>query len=508
VPVDELIEWPKAPALVSRRHFLRTAAAATAGVSLYGCAPAALSLAGPRVVVVGGGLAGLTSAWYLRRAGIAAPVYEASDRIGGRTYTARDLFAPGTTTELGGEFVNSSHADLLDLMVELGIDAVDRRTRVVGRETYFFDGRHITEIELIEAFRPLAARIAADYDAMDEVVDFENEGGGGRLDRLSLADYLDEIGAEGWMRDLLDVAYTAEYGLDAGDQSSLNFIFVVGTDLAEGFHLLGDSDERYRIEGGNDTVARALAAGIDGDVHPAHALEAIRLRGAGYRLTFATGSGARDVDADAVVLAIPFTTLRRVDIDVPLPDWKRNAIDALGYGTNAKLFAGINGRPWRQAGYSAQAYTDGAVQLMWEPTETQYTEAVGLTIYSGGAAGLAAGAGTPEERVREVMPEVDRVFPGSAALFNGTTARFHWPTHPWTLGSYSAYRPGQWTTIAGAEIKPVGRVFFAGEHTSYDHQGFMNGAAETGRRAAESVLETIGRRGVARARRALEPAGD
>jgi monoamine oxidase len=285
-------------------------------------------------------------------------------------------------------------------------------------------------------------------------------------------------------------------------------VFVVGTDLEEGFRVLGESDERYRIEGGNDTVARALAAGIDGDVRPGHALEAIRSRGDGYRLTFSTGAGTRDVDADVVVLAIPFTTLRRVSMGVSLPDWKQRAIAELGYGTNAKLFAGMDRRPWRNAGYNALAYTDGPVQLMWEPTETQYTERVGLTIYSGGAAGVAVGIGTAEDRVHEVIPEIDRVFPGVASAFNGTTARFHWPTHPWTLGSYSAYRPGQWTAIAGAEIKPVGRLFFAGEHTSYDHQGFMNGAVETGRRSAEAVLHTVGRRAVARARRSLEHAGD
>jgi monoamine oxidase len=69
--------------------------------------------------------------------------------------------------------------------------------------------------------------------------------------------------------------------------------------------------------------------------------------------------------------------------------------------------------------------------------------------------------------------------------------RFHWPTHPWTKGSYAAYRPGQWTTIHGAEGERVGNLHFAGEHCSINSQGFMNGAVETGESAAKAVLDDL-----------------
>jgi monoamine oxidase len=58
-------------------------------------------------------------------------------------------------------------------------------------------------------------------------------------------------------------------------------------------------------------------------------------------------------------------------------------------------------------------------------------------------------------------------------------------------GSYACYKVGQWTTIAGAEIEPVGNLLFAGEHCSFDYQGYMNGGAETGRRAAESIINLL-----------------
>jgi monoamine oxidase len=84
-------------------------------------------------------------------------------------------------------------------------------------------------------------------------------------------------------------------------------------------------------------------------------------------------------------------------------------------------------------------------------------------------------------------------------------ARMHWPTHPWTRGSYACYAPGQWTALRGVEAESAGRVYFAGEHCSLNAQGFMEGACETGLAAARQVLRQrrVRTAGLARTRRAL-----
>jgi monoamine oxidase len=89
------------------------------------------------------------------------------------------------------------------------------------------------------------------------------------------------------------------------------------------------------------------------------------------------------------------------------------------------------------------------------------------------------------------MVGIERAYPGATRERNGKVFRFHWPTFPWTKGSYSCYTPGQWTTIAGAEGLPVGNLFFAGEHCSYDFQGYMNGAAQSGADTAEAVMAKV-----------------
>lgn len=504
-PIDELIDMA-----YSRRRFLRQSAAIGAGVaatSLAGCArneapqepvPGASGPGGPpRIAIVGGGMAGLNTAYKLSKAGLTATIYEGSDRTGGRMFTATNLLADGLTTELGGEFIDSSHEEMLALMTEFGLERLDTLgpgSENLKPETYFINGRHYTHAQAARAFVPLAARILEDYDALGDVVDYKTEGGGTAIDRMSIAAYLDKIEASGWMRELLEVAYVTEYGLDIGDQSALNFVFLIGTgDLedASAMSLLGESDERYKVRGGNQRIVDELAKRVESQIRRRHRLEAIRSRGDGFTLTFQTDGGAVDQDADVVVLAIPFTLLRDVKVDVQLPEIKSRVIRELGYGANAKVLVGFNSRPWQGRGYSGATYSDETFQLAWANSFLQAGEAGGLTLYSGGTPAIQAGQGTAEEAATRLLAGIERAYPGTVRARNGKVSRFHWPTFPWTKSSYSCYRPGQWTTLAGAESEPVGNLFFAGEHCSYDFQGYMNGAAQSGVDTAAAVMSKV-----------------
>ena len=129
----------------------------------------------------------------------------------------------------------------------------------------------------------------------------------------------------------------------------------------------------------------------------------------------------------------------------------------------------------------------------WETSRAQNGTAGVLTNFTGGAEGLAVGRGTPAERATELASRLDTVFRGISTHHRPHEAvRFHWPTNPWTRGSYACYRTGQITAFGGAEGEREGGVFFAGEHTSSDFQGFMEGACESGERAAREILEAMG----------------
>jgi monoamine oxidase len=501
--IDELLERT-----YSRRRFLRDSALAGAAVTFgaFGCrrepAPAtsetqASPAGAPRVAVVGAGMSGLNAAYKLQQVGLRARIFEGSDRVGGRIFTARDLLGDGLTTELGGEFIDSTHEEMLALMSEFGLERLDTLgpgAAALKPETYFINGRHYTQQEAARAFVPIAKRILADYDALGDVVDYRTEGGGSALDKQSVAQYLDGLGVTGWMRELLDVAYVTEYGLDAGEQSALNFIFLIGTgDLEdpEAFALLGESDERYKVRGGNQQLVDELGKRLEPQIQRRHRLEAIRRRGEGFTLTFQAEARVVEEDADVVVLAIPFTLLRDVKMQLDLPPVKKRAIAELGYGNNAKILVGFRSRPWQTLGYSGSTYSDQPFQLAWDNSFLQQAPSGGLTLYSGGKAALDVGEGTAEAVAARLMAGIERAYPGATALRNGKVSRFHWPTFPWTRGSYSCYKPGQWTAIAGAESEPVGNLFFAGEHCSYDFQGYMNGAAQSGADTAKAIMAAL-----------------
>jgi monoamine oxidase len=499
-PVDELVGVHAER--MTRRRFLERSAAVAAAVGAQTIAgplgPGVLSAASrpaARVVVVGAGIAGLTAAYYLGRAGVRATVYEASQRTGGRMFSRPNAIAPGLVTEFGGEFINSGHEDVLRLVRAFGLPLMDMKAPGEAdlNDTYLFGGRRYTETQIVGAFRPVARRIKAAADGLEDEIDFRHPAGAAALDRMPLAAYLRRVGATGWLGQLLEVAYVTEFGLDAGEQSALNFITLIGTDLAEGFEIVGDSDERYKVRGGNQQITTALAGRLDGQIMPDHRLTALRSRGREYALAFdRRGAGTREVAADIVILALPFTTLRDVQIGVEMPAYKWKAIRELGYGTNAKLMVGLLERPWRARGYSGSAYSDEGFQLCWDNSRGQPGPVGGLTLFSGGAPGLAVGGGSVGEQTARLLPGVERVFPGVAAARSERGVRWHWPTYPFTRGSYACYKPGQWTTIRGAEAAPVGNLLFAGEHCSLDYQGYMNGGAETGRLAAEAALRRLG----------------
>ena len=280
-----------------------------------------------------------------------------------------------------------------------------------------------------------------------------------------------------------------EFGLDAGEQSALNLLTLISLDASgEEFAVYGESDERYRVEGGNQQITEGLARRLEPQLRYGHRLEAVSGGSGGYTLSFLGPGGAFETRADAVILALPVPLLRAVDIRCALPERKRRSILELGMGTNSKLFLGFSSRPWRRRGYLGYFYSDGTLQGGWDHTQTQAGEPGGLTLFQGGRAGLALGEGSPESHAERLARELEALFPGCRKARNGRTGGFHWPASPLALGSYSCYKTGQWTSIGGEEGKSVGDLHFAGEHCSADFQGYMNGGAESGRVAAETVI--------------------
>ncbi len=488
-PADELLDL--LPRGLSRRDFLRSSALLGAGALIASTGVRVQSQAtAPRIAVIGAGVAGLNAAYQLQKAGYRADVYEASERVGGRMFSVQDALVTGVTTEFGAEFINSDHEDMRALVDELGLDLIDREVpSEAGLRPidYFYEGRLLTYREIIDLYAPFADRIEADLARLDENYDELLP----EFDALSISDYLDQLGMDGLLRTILETAFTYENGSPASSQSLLNFLYLMPAVEDDRFDVIGGSDERYKVRGGNQLIPLGLAERLEREVQLGHVLEAAREVSGGYRLSFQTAGGAAEIDADYVVFALPFTVLRNAELNLDLSPDLRDAIDNFGYGMSAKVMAGMNSRPWRAQGASGYSVSDTPYVGSWDNTQTIPGDAGGLTLFASGMEALAFADGTPDEAVARLLPHIERLYPGVLAAYNGNAARAHWPTYQWALAGYSSPRPGQ-TRLFDVLSEPFNNLLFAGEHTSADYWGFMNGAAESGRRAAETLLDLLG----------------
>jgi monoamine oxidase len=472
-----------------RRTFLKSVVVAPAMLI-----PAATA---PRIVVVGAGLAGLTCAYRLRQAGYAAEVYEASDRVGGRCWTRRGDFAEGQIAEHGGELIDQGHTAIRQLAQSLGL-ALDNLLQVEKNGTgavYYFDGRPYAYEEATADLKAIWQKIHRDVSEAGYPTLYNRSTARGRqLDQMSIIDWIHESvpgGTGSRLGKLLDVAYNIEYGAESGEQSSLNLLYLLGYIGPGQLRIFGPSNEKYRVRGGNDQIPARMAAALGAQIRLGHSLTAIRTNLDGsYRVTFRNGNRNVDVDADRLVLTLPFSILRS-SVDYSRAGFrplKETAIRELGMGANAKLNVQFRDRHWENLGSNGETYSDRGYQATWDVTRAQAGAAGILVDYTGGETALRQNRGPVGRTASNFLDLIEPALPGLKAKWNGAATLDYWPGNPFTRGSYSFWKVGQYTKFAGIEGEVEGRCHFAGEHTSIDFQGYLNGAVESGERAAAEIV--------------------
>ena len=482
----------------TRTRFVKEAGVAALGLTALGrfAAPARGADA-PKIVVVGAGLAGLSAAYLLKGAGYRADIHEASDRIGGRCWTLRDAFDEGQIAEHGGELIDQGHTAVRQLASGLGLkldnllQAEQNGTEVLG----YFDGSPYHYPDIVDDLKAEWQKIHSDVSAASYPTTFEVSTERGRqLDNMSIVDWINETfdgGIRSRIGQLLDIAYNIEYGAECTEQSSLNLLYLLGYSGQGQFRVFGPSNEKYHVVGGNDQITDRLAAKLPGQITTGSELVAVRRNGTGtFTLTFAQGSTLKAVTADKVVLALPFSILRSsVDLTkAGFEPLKLVAIREQGMGTNSKLHVQFSSRFWRALGSNGETFADTGYQNTWEVTRAQPGKSGILVDYTGGKIGASFGSGTPESRAAKFLGQLEPVLPGATKAWNGKAAIDYWTGYRWTKGSYSYWKVGQYQRFAGMEGRRQGNCLFAGEHTSIDFQGYLNGAVETGQRAAGEIL--------------------
>jgi monoamine oxidase len=283
------------------------------------------------------------------------------------------------------------------------------------------------------------------------------------------------------------------------DEASALAIHALLGNLASAGMELSDLTRRgindlMHVRGGNDRIAKMLAAGLPtGSLKLNSALELLARTSHGFRLRFSDGV---ETQASRVVLATPLPPLREVDTSrLDLSDTFQEAIAEMPMGLNTKLILGFDRRPERRPDWDGHlTYLEEGIAV-WSTSSGQEGDAGILTLFTEDRRFAPTGPhGEPSDGVvRDALALLELALPGISDTFNGHAWLDSWPDDPWAGGSYSVFAPGQYTRFAGKLGEEQDGLHIAGEHTSVGSQGYLDGAIESGERAAREVLAAVGR---------------
>jgi len=514
VDVEELREQAT-EARISRREFVKRSGAAGAAVAIgapLAFARPARAAAGPRIAVIGGGIAGLSAALALQDKGVIADVYESSSRVGGRMHSdwqefGTGFWANGQQAELCGELIDTNHKTILQLAQRFGLATADLlQAQPNGTEdTYWIFGADYPYAQASADFKPVHNVLQGQVQQTSYPTLYNLSTSAGQFfDKMTLYDWINTYvpgGQQSQFGALLNAAYNEEYGAETTDQSALNIIYLLGYKAGPGtWSVYGASDERYHIVGGNSNLPVAIAGSLARPVNYGYRMTAVALASDGsINVSFDNG---KTVNADHVILCMSFAVLRKLNYKkAGFDPLKQTAITQLGSGANAKLMLQFNSRPWNGLGSTGSLYSDLPFQSGWEVTRAQSGSTGILVEYPGANVARSLGqsasysTNTTNANVttyaQQFLSQIEPIFPGITKQWNGKAMLSTPVTDPNFLCSYSYWKPGQYTGFSGYEKMRQGNIHFAGEHCSQDFQGFMEGGAQEGVRAAGEILADL-----------------
>jgi len=439
---------------------------------------------GKRVVVVGAGFAGLAAAHELTALGYEVTVVDARNRVGGRVLSFSDL-VPGKNVEGGGELVGSNHPVWVAYADKFGLSFLDVTETEEVEFPVVLQGRRIEAEkagELWEEMDALCNRMNADAAKVDPRAPW-NSPDAIALDRRSLRSWIDAQEGSDLGKVALDALLMSDNGVSTSWQSYLGNLAMVAGGGGETFW---SDSEVYRCAGGNDQLAKKLAATLDAKrVMLGVPAKRIASSEKGATVTLADG---RVLEADDVIVAVAPSVWNRIDFDPGLPAALR-----VQMGANVKFLAAAKGRFWLDEKLAPDFLSDGDISQTWDGTDNQPgEEGACMVAFSGGPPAQNCGAYESAERAERYLQELERVYTGIRKSF--TKSRYMgWTDDLWTQGSYSFPAQGEVTGVGPLlQQAHAGRIHFAGEHCCYAFVGYMEGALQSGVTVAKRLAERDG----------------
>jgi monoamine oxidase len=493
---------PVSPA--ERRRFMQQSLAVGAGLLLSDLpaawAKARAASAGKRVVVVGGGFAGLACAYELKMAGHDVTLIEATNRVGGRVLSFnaenKNEFVPGRNIEGGGELIGSNHPLWVAYAEKFGLSFLDVHESEMNYPIVL-GGKIISGEESAAIYEEMDAAFAlmnADAEPIDADAPW-NSPNAAALDKRSIADWLKGIEARDIVKQAIDAQIAGDNGVDDDKASYLGMLACV---KGGGLEKYWSDSEVYRCKGGNQQLAARLAKELGDRVITRLSVRTVDIKSDKVIVTCAD---SRTLECDEVVIATAPTVWQRIEFKQGLPA----GLDAakVQMGINTKFFSHVKRRYWQDNNQDPVSLAEGLdYSWTWDGTDAQDTPADAkegdnpnppehpacLTAFAGGKPAERARARSTEDRKKAYAEQLEKVYAGYAA--NLVDTRFmDWPGMPFVGGGYSFPAPGQVTTAGPLLNKSHngGRLHFASEACCYKFVGYMEGALQAGAAVAKRI---------------------
>ena len=444
------------------------------------------------VAIVGAGYAGLSAAQVLTDAGVEVCVLEARDRVGGRVHT--ETRADGLVIDHGGQWIGPTQYRLNALTRRHGVpifptyDEGDNLT-LRGETRGLYKGPIPTDRPDIAADE-IAALLELDLLSLQVTADAPWE--------AAEAEEWDSITVHSWIRDNIEnkdaqegmrLMVEAVFSSEPRDLSFLHLLFYLrsaggSTKLVT---VAGGAQES-RFSGGAQAVANRIAAALG---------ERVRLNSpvidVAYDDAGVTISGADfEVRAKRAVIAVPPPLAAKINWSPGLPADHRQIFQRVPMGCVIKLHAVYDQPFWRDEGLSGQVVADtGSVKVVFDNSPEDGSHGVVMGFIEGDDARLWASA-TPDERREETLRAFTRFFGPRAATPEAFLEK-SWAAEQYSMGCYAAvFPPGVWTTFGKALRVPTQTLHWAGTETATEWMGYIDGAVQSGERAAREILGALG----------------
>jgi monoamine oxidase len=404
-------------------------------------------------------------------------VVEARNRVGGRVWTLRDGFAAGQLAEAGADLIEDQQEHVLQLARELGL-----KPERILRESFGFYGpgprgrRKIHDSPaVLLAVGKLLAPAVRDFKLAGERWDSAIAA---KYGRLSVARWLERVNAPATLR----AGLRGMRGFFLADPEDLSMLPMLEQYAASG----APGDENiYRIPGGNDRLATAIAKRLKGAVLLGTIVRRVVQHDERVTVTIqALGEPHTELTADFFVCALPASTARGVLFEPSLPEPQHDAIAHLRYGGATRLLLQFDRRFWVKRGRPKAFGTDLPIGSVWDGNEHQRGPKGILSFLAGGNASKQLQDILHAEGTDGVLPHLGWLGKPATVVASHIVA---WDHDPWARGGYAYFDTGFDPLWREWLARPAGRLVFAGEHTSVNSQGYMNGAVESGLRAAAEI---------------------